>query len=535
MGKILALDWDRHQLRYVLATTGRRTVKVLAASAVPMLMTQGEDDPEAGPDPAGTLRASLGRKVSRLPALIGVDRASIETFTLTLPPASDAELPELVLNQAMRESPTVTDDTPLDFLPQTDDPGQPREVLVATLAPQAMNQIQQACHQAGIRPVRMLMRPYASASLFLRGEAAAGGEASLLVNLVGNEVDLTVLAEGKIVFTRTARIPHSDDQAETDRRVLAEIGRTLTVAMQQQIGDQAVRQICLCGAPGDHPGLVDGVGHQFDMPVIQFDPFDTVDVARKLVPRQPGSFASLLGMLLDEAHGAQHAIDFLNPRRPAKPPSRRKLYIGAAALLVIGGLYVWDGQSAELKKLDATIAALTQKYNERKQSATQAAAQIQMATALRAWHAADINWLDELRDMSIRFPSGQDMVLLRMSLSPGRGGQGGSVAFSGLARDPKILIGMEKEMRDAFHDISSKRLMERGPSGQLTWSFETSMTVGPRTAATYLAHLPPATGPSPQVAGGTGNQGAQAMPSPAPVTAAAGATAQADTQQGGAP
>ena len=68
----------------------------------------------------------------------------------------------------------------------------------------------------------MLMRPYASASLLLRSEQAEDGRPTLLVNLVGDEVDLTVVAERKIVFTRTARIPHSDDQDETDRRVLAE-------------------------------------------------------------------------------------------------------------------------------------------------------------------------------------------------------------------------------------------------------------------------------------------------------------------------
>jgi len=359
MGKILAIDWDRHQLRYVFALTGRNTVKVLAAAVVPMMTAQDEGDPEERPDPAGTLRAKLGRKALRLPALVGVDRASIETMTLTLPPATDAELPELVINQAMRESPTVTEDTPLDFLPQNDDPSEPREVLVATLAPDAMREIKRACAKAGIKPARMLMRPYASASLLLRSELAEDGKASLLVNLVGDEVDLTVVAKSKIVFTRTARIPHSDDRAETDRRVLAEIGRTLMVAMQHQIGDQAVRRICLCGARGDYQGLVDGAAEQFEIPVVEFDPFDAVEIGRKAMPDESGPFASLLGMLLDEAHGDRHAIDFLNPREVPKPPNRRRLYAAVAALLIIGGLYVWGEQSAELEKLDATVAALT--------------------------------------------------------------------------------------------------------------------------------------------------------------------------------
>ncbi len=158
MGKILALDWDRRQLRYVVAVIGRKTVKVLAAAEVAM-STVREADGEERPDPAATLKSRLGRSAARLPALVGVDRASVETLPLTLPPASDAELPELVLNQAMRESASITEDTALDFLPLGGAAGEPREVLAAALAGEAMARIKLVCSRAGIKPVRMLLRP----------------------------------------------------------------------------------------------------------------------------------------------------------------------------------------------------------------------------------------------------------------------------------------------------------------------------------------------------------------------------------------
>ena len=41
MGKILALDWDRRQLRYVVAVIGRKTVKVLAAAEVDLVVQGG--------------------------------------------------------------------------------------------------------------------------------------------------------------------------------------------------------------------------------------------------------------------------------------------------------------------------------------------------------------------------------------------------------------------------------------------------------------------------------------------------------------
>lgn len=510
MGKILALDWDRRQLRYVLALVGRKTVKVLQAAEVAMAMVQEADGEEVA-DPAATLKSKLGRSVSRLPALVGVDRASVETLSLTLPPATDAELPELVLNQAMRESASITEDTALDFLPVAGEAGQPREVLAAALAADAMARIRLVCSQAGIKPSRLLLRPYASASLFLRSQQALPGEACLLVNLVGDEVDLTVVAEGKIVFTRTARIPHSDDQAETDRRVLAEIGRTLMVAMQQRMGDQAVSRIHVFGSPGDHQGLVEAISGQYELPAAEFDPFDAVEVRRKVIPEHAGSFAPLLGMLLDEADGAKHAIDFLHPRQAPKPPDRRRLLVAIAALLVTGGLFIWYQQARELKKLDGAIASLAKTRDERKAQATQAFTRAQVVNSLRAWHAAELNWLDELRDLSIRFPSGSDMVVLQMALSPGRAG-GGAISFSGMARDPKIVVRMESNIRDRYHDIRSKRVQERGPQGSLAWSFETSLSVAPRSKSTYVAHLkpqgsPPA--PSAIVASGDGARSTQ--------------------------
>ena len=272
----------------------------------------------------------------------------------------------------------------------------------------------------------------------------------------------TVVAEGKIVFTRTARIPHGDAPAETDRRVLAEIGRTLMVAMQQRMGDQSVSEILVFGSPGDHQGLIEAIRAQFELAAAEFDPFEAVEIRREGIPEHAGSFAPLLGMLLDEADGAKHAIDFLHPRRAPKPPNRRRLLAVIAGLLVIGGLFAWYHQSQELKKLDGAIAALAKTRDERKAQATRAYAQAQVVNSLRAWHNTEMNWLDELRDLSVRFPSGADMVVLQMAFSPGRAG-GATITFSGLARDPKIVVRMESNIRDRYHDIRSKRVQERGP------------------------------------------------------------------------
>ena len=91
------------------------------------------------------------------------------------------------------------------------------------------------------------------------------------------------------------------------------------------------------------------------------DPFDLVDVDRKLRDRLPdhvGRFAPLVGLLASDGIDADRLIDFLNPRRrPEAPPDhfKKALIIGApiaAALLL--GFFAYR----QLSSLDSKIATL---------------------------------------------------------------------------------------------------------------------------------------------------------------------------------
>jgi hypothetical protein len=58
-----------------------------------------------------------------------------------------------------------------------------------------------------------------------------------------------------------------------------------------------------------------------------FDPFDELTLGPQLKSRRPehvGRFAPLLGLLVDEAGGASHAIDFLHPRKKVEKADNRR-------------------------------------------------------------------------------------------------------------------------------------------------------------------------------------------------------------------
>ena len=503
MARLLALDWDQHEARYVLATTSGRKVTVLSAQSVPLvpLVEAADGDEAPPPGPGALLRKALPRgKTARTQVLVGLGRGSIELMHFTVPPATDKELPQLVLNSAIRESQSVTEDTLLDFVPLNVKAGEPRRITAATIEPAELERVKGICKDAGLKPQRMLLRPFASASLFARTETAAE-DPCLLVNPVGDEVDVSIMAGGRAVFSRTARLPDASDEEKTIRQIVVEIGRTLAVASQDQLVGGPIETVYIFGGPEEYAELIELVGDELLLVAKIIDPFKAAGIRQSRYPENAGKYASLVGMLVDEAHWAGHAVDFLNPKKQPKPPSRAWIAAAAAGVLAVFGLWTWYQAHVEFVVLDAQIKNLYSDYSDYDERIQQLAQphvgqlkgkRVDYARTLggvrgqiEAWETADVNWLDELRDLSLRLPSSRDILLLRINMAPARAG-GGVVSFNGLVRDPLVVVRMETDIReDGFHGINSRHQQQRSTSGDYTWSFETSIVADRRPKEYY--------------------------------------------------
>ncbi len=488
MARVLAVEWDRHEARYVLAATRGGKVKVDAVEAMP-LVDVAEGGAEPRPDLSGSLAAALTEtKAGHVAALVGVERSSIELLHFTLPPAKDHELPELVLNQAMRESQSISEQSIVDFFAVDDDPAAPRSVIAAAISPDELARIQQTCSAAGLKPARLLLRPFASASLFVRA-AAPTEDGYLLVNRFTDEADLTIVVDGKPVFFRTVRLPEGTGEAEAAGRLLAEINRTLAAAPPTHLGGEAVECVYLFGRADDHEELIAEIGEDLDLPTEIFDPFEALGVAEELVPEDSGRFAPLLGMLLDEAAGA-HAVDFLHPRKRPQPINRARIAMIAAGVLGAVILAVAFNTWSTWSEINTDNETLAQQIRELNETAKKAAAQNKLINAVAEWRGRDVIWLDELRDLSLRFPSSRDVVVLRMSMSTSSQSGRGAIDLEGLVRDPRIVFNIEGKVRDDYRQVRSKRVQERKAEKDYTWLFETSMAVARRPSTAYVSHLP---------------------------------------------
>ena len=481
MARVLAIDWDGREARCLLATASGDKLRVLAAASVP-LVDVAEGGGQSRPDVGGSLRAAMGDwSVGRAATIVAVNRAKVELMNFTLPPAKDPELAQLVRLQASRESQSLEEGAVLDFVPMSEDPAEPREVMAAVLPDAHRRAIEQACAEAGLRAASLVLRPLSTASLFVR--TAAPQRPSLLVSLVADEADLTVISEGRVVFLRTVRLPEEVNEYVAAQRLSAEVSRTLVVAQQGPLGGASVEQVYLYGGQDEHQALVEQLQLDLGLSVSAMDPFEAADVSGVELPAGAGRFSSLLGMVLDESRGS-HALDFLHPRRPPAPPNRRRTLTFAAA--AVAAVVFWAGYSFywdPLARAEADNRRLGQEVKNCEETLKRYSRQKQVADYVRAWRAGEVVWLDELRDLSLRLPSSRDVLLQRMTLTGGRGG--GVIHMLGLVRDSSVVARIDHNLHDSYRTVAPRRVGEHPRGEDYAWLFERSISVLPRPKSEY--------------------------------------------------
>jgi hypothetical protein len=486
MAQVLVIDWDDREARYVWAEIAGRVATVRAFGAAEL----------AGPEDAATPAAAVAEWLQRVRAeyqlhrprlLVAAPRSSVELLDLSLPPATDAELPQLVANQAMQESALVAEDTILDYVPLGDDSTAARHVAVAALPREERDRILQPCQEAGFKPHRLLLRSWAGLSLV--GAQTPADRICLLVSPSGAEVDLNVLAGGRIAFSRTVRLPEQAAEQEAGDRLMAEINRTRIAAPRERLGEETIARVHLVGSREQCAAIAERIEQESGLSAGVLDPFEAAHVTELQMPARPERFVPLLGLLLDEAAGT-HAIDFLHPHRAERPLGRWRMIgggVGAVALLVLAAaLYVWSA----LSEIGETNRQLGQRLRELKETARKATDQKRRIEAVAAWQDRDVNWLDELRDLSARFPGPRDALVLRMAMRPASSA-GGVIDMQGLLRDPKIVVNMEHLVRDGFRRVQSRRVQQRSGEEDYTWLFETAVSVAPRPPEQYVARREP--------------------------------------------
>lgn len=442
MPRLLALEWDEREVRVAV---GRTSVGELTVDKAFAIELEGQPLPER-------LAAALSEHgVSRSETLVAVQRARAELRLLATPPVPDEELPGLVRFQAMRQFSNMAEDWLFDYVPLSSVTGEEEQiqVLAAAVSPDIVRTVQETCVQGASPPRRIVLRPYASASLLNRRLPAEG--CRLFVELMNTEAELTMLDGREAVLIRSVRMP-----TENVGMVLAgEIRRTIAAA-QNQLGPRSVDAIVLCGDEGEYAELIGDLCDRLELPIAAFDPFEGASLGsdlRRELPLHRGRYASVLGMLYDEAEGGRHMLDFLNPRRPPAPPNfRMRVAVlgGIAALAVLMLIMLLVSKFNALDRRIESLRAESKGWDEQ----LTAVADLQADVAqVDAFVAGDITWLNELCYISEKLPPPEDVIVDQATFSTQLNG-GGQILLEGNVRTSEVIESMENDLRDDVHQVT---------------------------------------------------------------------------------
>ena len=478
---LLAVSWDQQQVVYVLAQVTGEKISIQAADSI----SRSTDEDDSAPV-ADLLRERLAHlKVKREKVLVGLARSQVEMLDLTLPPAKDEELPELVRNQTMQQYTDVTDDSVIDFISLDTDPTQPRRVAAAVAPAELLKQIQQQCAYAGQSPACITLRPLSAASLCCRIVGPMTHKC-LLVSRLDNEADFSIISQGKVIFSRTIRLASEPSEDAVAQQIISEIKRSLLVAPQTSEEDEPVERVYLLGAFTAQEETLGQLADELDLPVSLLNPLKGLELQPDVRPDTVRHFAGLLGMIRDHVDG-RHGIDFVNPRRPPSPPNYRRKFAlyGAVAAVGAGMMFYHFFDQVSQAKQNVTVLSGQLKKAEGLLDATNK--QKAIVNAVARWQADDVNWLDELRDLSVRFPGTGDAVVQRLSAATA--GDGGVVDLQVHVRDPSVMTELENKFRDRFHQVRVKGATQRSEEDAFGWQSDVTVYVRQRAKEQYAQQM----------------------------------------------
>ena len=486
MARLLAIEWDASEARVAVGRARGAGVVVEQAFTIPLPKRAASDGPTGEKEIGAAIAAALAQHgLSRSEALVAVGRANIELRFLTTPPTPPEELPDLVRFQAMRQFTTLGDDWSLDFVPLEENRDGGINVLAAAISPELVKQIRETCTAAGITCSQLVLRPFATASLLIGDQA--DNRCRMLVDLLSDEADLTVMAGGKVIFPRTIRLPVSDVGDVQGRALLGEIRRTV-IAAQNQLGGRKVEQVVIFGDAKHHSPLKKLLEEELTLEagVELEDPFAKVELegeASRRRPEYPGTFAPLLGMLSEAAAGRPQQVDFLHPRRRPKPPDRKRTYAlagaaaGALALAIV--FLVWW----QFATLNGQIRALENEIAKQEKIVKGGKLTRERAQKVDNFGRGDIVWLDELRLLSQSAPPAEVTQVELLTTVANKTG-GGQLSITAVAKGAEDIEKWEQALRDKERIVQRSNVVNDPKLTGLTLRFNEQVVLVPLDGGT---------------------------------------------------
>jgi Tfp pilus assembly PilM family ATPase/Tfp pilus assembly protein PilN len=407
--RFLALDWDNQQVHVVAATLRGGRIQVQRAAA-------WKEDRSPNPAEADALGRLLRERLKDAgiplgPVLVCIGRDRVILNEVSYPAVPAHEEPAVVQFQVSKELTDAVDEVVIDYTPtsQTGTSGE-QHALALVMRRELLGTYETLCQAAGLKLVALTPRPFGMLACWKQVVRTAPELADAPVALLSVEetgAEFCIVQGGRLQLARSLA---------AGTTLAAEVRRSLAV-YAAQFSAQAVRAVYVAGGE-EHAPFRERLHDLLGIPVHAMDPFAGLE--RVEIPSADrAGFVSAIGLLYAWAEHAELPINFAQPKKPAPPrdANKRRLIAAAAvaAVFLLGGVFTCYGMLADKQRQYENT--YLRKTNVEKALALLEEDSKRIAS-LDEWTQSGIVWLDELYDLTARFPDTETIRLTSLSGDP---------------------------------------------------------------------------------------------------------------------
>ncbi len=489
--RFAAVDFDSTTLRVALAeptSDGTRIGKLLSQPLPEGLDVQ--DAKAFGRFLGKTLR---GMGLSGAGIIMNVPRSQAVLKPLKLPPGTpEQEYASMVHFQVGKELPFPAEDAVIDFTveshygimedsidhadqseseTETEPAPQPVDVLVSAVQMEVVDYYRQIAEFAGVKLLRLGLRPYANMRCVEACQAATGHQNIAIVHITADETEIDLISHHSLAFSRSALRKMAGIADATDVEISAaanflvlEVARSLQ--SYQTIGRGGdIDIVLLAGGTGIEPQVARELACRLNRPCEILAPEKALSEAQ---PKEVASeFISVFG--LSVRHPSEDIpFDFLNPKRP---PVKRDIRKTRATAATIAGavllLICVAGGSMYLGAKRGTVTQLNNRLGELNRAIKAKKKTIERVKATDRWLRPKENWLDHCLAISACAPSAKDVYIKSFNGTPA------GLRFNVQARSEKAIVEFDKKLQAAGYEFKAGKI----DTGKDDWGYTYSTLV----------------------------------------------------------
>ncbi len=387
--RTMAIDPGERFLRAVLVRHERGGVTVARAIAAPLPSDVDPADAEAmGRFVSETLRRSGFGSGG---AIVTLDREQATVRRMDLPTVDDAEFPDMARLAVQRETPPEAGTLVTDLLPR--ERSATSTTALVTAAPQrSIDQIQTLVRQAACDPSMVSLRVFGASRLL--AEQASEGRAVLGLDCTGEGIELVVVRDGEIRYTRGVRLA-ATDAAGTGEALASEAKRSwMSYRFSQP--DDTIGTVIVFGTEASRTALAP-LEKVFGAPLVAYQPSDAITIGSEVDRQALAECWPLVGLLLEDGNG-EETINLAAPRKaPDLAARRRQRVLAGAGVLVLAALLGWTLGNKARQNLAADVEDLKERATNKLPDHFRFKRDTLRLQHLKTWESVKPEWLEHLR------------------------------------------------------------------------------------------------------------------------------------------